>query len=360
MIQIRSTSDVIQENANLRNELEKMNQKFSKLKTELFDFKTRFHCFKILPDNFSSTNTVTISKNKMYSYKNKIKTALYALNTEISKLGISLSSVNFCNYNQGELFNNFPITYSTSNELMTDRRVLYYKDIAMISDKQYKQVRVGWNIESAIPTLYAITKCREIYRNEMIKMYRAGNGFYFDPVEIIVRRILIYLNQNHHNMEDNTILLKISCDGTNISRNVKFINLVFSLINEKNANSVTGCYRFGLFEIRKEDYESIVLWLPEIWNKIKQIKSVYYDKNKKLIFNEMKHHLVEYKIETFFCADWKCVATVRGLYSANSNFPCLYCTVEKKGPNFLNNKGMFYFIIMDYFFKSFSNCFKIH
>ena len=42
MIQIRSTSDVIQENANLRNELEKMNQKFSKLKTELFDFKTSF------------------------------------------------------------------------------------------------------------------------------------------------------------------------------------------------------------------------------------------------------------------------------------------------------------------------------
>jgi len=34
-------------------------------------------------------------------------------------------------------------------------------------------------------------------------------------------------------------------------------------------------------QILNEDYESIVSWLPEIWNKIKQIKSIHYDKNKK-------------------------------------------------------------------------------
>ena len=237
MNQIRSAVDVYQENIHLRKELETMNEKFSKLKTENTELSIRYNYFKIVPDKFLGTNIDTLSKDRMYEYKSKIKKALNLLNTNISKLGICMSSVNFRKYDQGDIFNQFSITYSTLNEQITNRRVLYFKDIALISDSQYEKIRVGWNIEALIPSLYAIKKCREMYRNEMIKIYRAGNGFYLDPVEMIVRRILFYLNQNHHNMEDNNILLKISCDGTNVSRSIKFINLVFSLINETNANS---------------------------------------------------------------------------------------------------------------------------
>jgi len=126
MNQIRSAVDVYQENIHLRKELETMNEKFSKLKTENTELSIRYNYFKIVSDN-----------------------------------RICLSSVNFRNYDQGDIFNQFSITYSTLNEQITNRRVLYFKDIALIIDSQYEKIRVGLNIEALIPSLYAIKKCRE-------------------------------------------------------------------------------------------------------------------------------------------------------------------------------------------------------
>ncbi len=55
-----------------------------------------------------------------------------------------------------------------------------------------------------------------------------------------------------------TILIKVSADGTNLCRNVKVANVVFNFINEKlKAATAAGCYRLGVFEIDAEVYESI-------------------------------------------------------------------------------------------------------
>ena len=116
MNRIRSAVDVYQENIHLRKELETMNEKFSKLKTENTELSIRYNYFKIVPDKFLGTNIDTLSKDRMYEYKSKIKKALNLLNTNISKLGICMSSVNFRKYDQGDIFNQFSITYSTLNE----------------------------------------------------------------------------------------------------------------------------------------------------------------------------------------------------------------------------------------------------
>ena len=70
MNQIRSAVDVYQENIHLRKELETMNEKFSKLKTENTELSIRYNYFKIVSDN-----------------------------------RICLSSVNFRNYDPGDIYN---------------------------------------------------------------------------------------------------------------------------------------------------------------------------------------------------------------------------------------------------------------
>ncbi len=75
------------------------------------------------------------------------------------------------------------------------------------------------------------------------------------------------------------ILIKVSCDETSLSRNVKVVNVVFNLINEKlKAATAFGCYRIGIFRIDTEDYESTKEWLPTIWKQIKTFTHMHYDK----------------------------------------------------------------------------------
>ena len=88
MNRIRSAVDVYQENIHLRKELETMNEKFSKLKTENTELSIRYNYFKIVPDKFLGTNIDTLSKDRMYEYKSKIKKALneYYMKMKSSKL----------------------------------------------------------------------------------------------------------------------------------------------------------------------------------------------------------------------------------------------------------------------------------
>jgi hypothetical protein len=107
---------------------------------------------------------------------------------------------------------------------------------------------------------------------------------------------------------------------------------VFTIINDKiTACSSRGANRIGIFET-SEEYEELESFLPEIWNEIKQLKSVFYDKKNKILHTdnlENESNLKKYDIQYFFCSDWKITAVVLGLMPANSNWPCWYCTIHK-------------------------------
>ena len=299
-----------------------------------------------------------------YHTKNKIKVALMTFNRDINQLGLHVNSVNFGKIgadvatDASEINESskapFKIVYSdTSNHLNkseeSTRNALYYKDLAMISDKQYKLIRTGWELEEQLPSLYQVSKLRKISNaevNEKFNIKSIGNGFYLNPVTQIKNKILKYLKENFNKIHNNTMVIKLSCDGTNLSRKTKLVNLVFSLINEgKIAAAAAGCYRLGAFTIFKEDYEDLKTWLPQIWNEIKQLNKVFYDPINKLIFDEKDYeatrpqNLIEYDIQLFFSADWKATAIIKGYYAANGRWPCLYCMVDKLGINGLNFKG---------------------
>ncbi len=143
------------------------------------------------------------------------------------------------------------------------------------------------------------------------------------------------------------ILIKVSCDGTNLSRSVKVVNLVFNVINEKiKAATASGCYRIGIFKINVEDYESTKEWLPHIWNIIKSFTHMYYDKiDRKAFSTEVAlpssfstttasilsdtERYIKINIDHCFCSDYKMDLLVLGMYGASGNWPCIYCTQHK-------------------------------
>ena len=173
------------------------------------------------------------------------------------------------------------------------------------------------------------------------------NGYYRDPVKMIKDKVLRYVKTLKQGEGLDIVKIKLGCDGTNVSRNVKLINFVFSVINEKvKAASVNGCYRIGIFKADKEDYESSKNWLPALWHKIKELKKVFFDTIEQKILDQSEldniafergsNRFVELEINYSFCNDIKMNLIILGLKAANSNWPCMHCTVSK---NSLNEKG---------------------
>ena len=199
-------------------------------------------------------------------------------------------------------------------------------------------------------------------------------GFYLDPVLAIKERLEVFLNELQskklHDMKK--VIIKVSCDGTNLSRNVKVVNVVFNIINEKlKAATSVGCYRIGIFKIDTEDYESVKEWLPTIWNLINSLEYIYYDKTDRVVFttepevlSQMEtstvlsepintanlpsidtvspltltktpfpsidtNRFMKIKIEKSFSADYKMELIAMGMYAASGNWPCIYCTQHK-------------------------------
>ncbi len=82
------------------------------------------------------------------------------------------------------------------------------------------------------------------------------------------------MNREYLNNTNKTISLKLAFYETKISSNIKIVNLAFSIINEKKqAASVNGCYRIGIFKA-KETYNGIKSWLPQIYNEIKKLNHI--------------------------------------------------------------------------------------
>ena len=120
--------------------------------------------------------------------------------------------------------------------------------------------------------------------------------------------------------------------------------MVLNIINERaRAASASGCYRVGMFKIEDENYESVKKWLPLIWDKIKELDRIFYDKASKRVLRDdesvypINQNTEVFEIEYFFSADWKMMAIILGINNANSTFPCLFCETDD-----LSKKGVFF------------------
>ncbi len=202
------------------------------------------------------------------------------------------------------------------------------------------------NVRGNSSTLNSIKKLRK-QKEVAMGIKSLDTGYYRDPVKMIKEKVAIYAETLAQGEGLDLIKIKLGCDGTNISRNVKLINFVFSVINEKSkAASVNGSYRIGIFRSEKEDYNSTKKWLPVLWDQIKELKKIFYDniEKKVVVQSELDSmdeerrspRFIEVEINYTFCNDMKMNLIILGLKAANSSWPCMHCTVNK---NNLNERG---------------------
>ena len=192
---------------------------------------------------------------------------------------------------------------------------LYTKDFLRVSDYGFSFLKK--QLDASIPSLHTIKKIRSEL-NKNFEIEKLGDGCLINPKIAITEKLKTLYGRSPSIFEDNRIKVKLSADGTNISRKIKILNVIFSVINEDiKAATASGSYLFALAPYEKENYDEITPLMARTWDLIKGFNEIHLE------------NVVKY-IDLFVCADYKMNLNLAGLKNANSMEPCLYCTAAKK------------------------------
>jgi hypothetical protein len=76
------------------------------------------------------------------------------------------------------------------------------------------------------------------------------------------------------NEDEKNLIVKISCDGTNLTQSrFQLLNLTFTIINSsKNCKTASGNFILGNFRIESENHEELKEALKEVFTEIKLLK----------------------------------------------------------------------------------------
>ena len=193
-------------------------------------------------------------------------------------------------------------------------KTLKAKDICNLSYKKFTLFKNSLGLEHVIP---ANGKCDKIKEklNKFFEIEETSDGVYLkDPIKKIELVCKEYYKQNNRKIENGKIMLKVACDGTNLTtKNMKQLNITFTLINDKkNAMSAKGNFILGMYKMEKECYDTMKAPMKKVFEKLEQIKSI-------------KVGPKVYPVEHFSGGDMKSLALLYGINSANSNQPCVWC-----------------------------------
>ena len=111
--------------------------------------------------------------------------------------------------------------------------------------------------------------------------------------------------------ETRCLHIKFSADGAQIIKHKEILN------EGKIAETATGNYTCCLFDISKEDYETMYTCLAEIKTEIDNLKELEIDG-------------CVYKIEQFIGGNLKMLAIIYGINRATANCPCIWCVWDKR------------------------------
>ena len=260
------------------------------------------------------------------SYQNRIKRnlrqKLFALQAEALKpYGLKFRSVEIeCSHNYiEETIENFKceILMSQLGETVPIRRVIFIKDKNNISDLTYSNLRNELKLE--LPSLHEIKKEISLC-DQLFNIKENSKGVYLSLQEKL--KILIPKIKKHFSDEACNILhIKFSADGAQIIKHKLILNVTFAVLNEgKIAETASGHYTFGLFDICNEDYETMCLCLEQLKTEIDNL-------------DELEINGFKYRIEKYIGGDLKMLAIIYGINFANSNCPCVWCIWDKRKLN---------------------------
>jgi len=197
------------------------------------------------------------------------------------------------------------------------RQTLYVKERYNISDKAYHELSM---IHPSLPcwsTIHTVAKsinsCCDVYSTPgpILGVQQSLKKRLATRLEILVKK--------YPSIEDEAcIRVKLTGDGTRVSRSMHLVVIAFSILNveNENPNSPGGNHVIALVNT-EEKYEQLSEALKDIEKEIQSTQYLTIDDHK-------------FKIEYFFSADMKYLAVCLGLQAANANYSCIWCKCPKQ------------------------------
>lgn len=109
---------------------------------------------------------------------------------------------------------------------------------------------------------------------EFSLVYSVSNSVFIEPRQRIINRLLSFLKDNL--LEERILKVKISADGTNISRSLSIINFTFTILNEsKKAKKASGNYTLGITKLN-EDYIGLEEPIKYLINSISGLNQIEF------------------------------------------------------------------------------------
>ena len=130
--------------------------------------------------------------------------------------------------------------------------------------------------------------------------------------EKLQQRIKHLLQLDPSIIESPLIKVKITGDGTCVSRSMHIVVIAFTIIGSKeNPNSPGGNHVLALVNT-DENYTDLKAAMEDIRDEIEHTLFVEVDG-------------IKFTLEYFFCADWKFLALCVGIDAANATYACIWC-----------------------------------
>ena len=182
------------------------------------------------------------------------------------------------------------------------------KDATFMSDYNYTYFRekakcLTW------PTIHYVRLAREQLDRLLPQIQENIYGIFYKAIERISWILEIKLKTLKL---PNKLKICLRGDKT-LSGNQSFFNFCFSLPDEGNlAKTAFGQYSLGVFEVQKDDHETMDVALDELSDSMRNFKS----------YNS-------YSIDWHLSGDMVWMKTERGLNGCNSKNPCFLCEIPR-------------------------------
>ena len=190
-------------------------------------------------------------------------------------------------------------------------QTLYVKERFNVSDKAYHELSM---VNPSLPCWSALHKVSKQIDSKCHIYTIPGPilGIQQSLKERLQLRLQQLVKKNPGIKDDTCIRVKITGDGTQVSRSMHILVIAFTIIDgTENPNSPVGNHVIALLNAQ-EKYEYLSEALKGIASDIKSIKS--------LTINGQN-----FNIKFYLCADMKYLAICAGIQAANAKFSCVWC-----------------------------------
>ena len=191
------------------------------------------------------------------------------------------------------------------------QKILYIKEKYQVSNKAYHELAM---INPELPrscTLIKAAKDLDL-KSTICRTPGKAIGVQQSVLERLKKAATWLMTADPSFCQQQTIKVKITGDGTNISRSMHCVIIAFTIIHDSaSPNSPRGNHTVAILNTT-ENYDTLAESLVEVSNDIKMIR-------------EIEINEIQYAIEWFFTADLKFLALCGGIEAANSRFACVWC-----------------------------------